>query len=118
MSAVQKLQIHNQSILVTITAGNQGSWCWDGHHLTRFPAIKAYAINTAGAGDAFFSGILCGLAVGLHLFDAQQLASLLSGLSVSSPHTIHKGIERNSMQQFMLAPDQDFSEVIRRLLKD
>jgi ribokinase len=118
ISAVQKLQIHNQKILVCVTAGNQGSWCWDGHQINRFPAVKADAINTAGAGDAFFSGILCGLAVGLQLFEAQQLASLVAGLSVTSPHTIHQGIERNSIQQFMLASDQHFSEVIRRLLKD
>ncbi|MFO7668425.1 MAG: PfkB family carbohydrate kinase [Bacteroidales bacterium] len=118
LSAVQKLRIHHQSILVSITAGNQGSWCWDGYQINRFPAIQADAINTAGAGDAFFSGILCGLALGLHLFEAQQLASLIAGLSVTSPHTIHKGIERNSLQQFMLESDRDFPAVIKELLAD
>lgn len=116
LSAVQKLRIHNQSILVSVTAGKQGSWCWDGHQINRFPAIQAVAINTAGAGDAFFAGILCGLALGLHLFEAQQLASLIAGLSVTSPHTIHKGIERNSILQFMLESDQDFPGVIKDLL--
>lgn len=117
-SAIHELQSYNSNIQVCVTAGNQGSWCWDGQLLNRFPAIHADAINTAGAGDAFFSGILCGLALDLHLFDAQQLASLLAGLSVTSPHTIHWGIERNSIQQFMLASDQDFSDVIKSLLVD
>jgi len=118
ISAIHELQSYNPNIQVCVTAGDQGSWCWDGHQINLFPAIKTAAINTAGAGDAFFSGILCGLAVGLHLFDAQQLASLIAGLSVSSPHTIHWGIERKSIQQFMLASDQDFSAVIKDLLAD
>lgn len=118
ITVIQYLQSLNQNILICITAGSQGSWCWDGQQLNRFPAMKADAINTAGAGDAFFSGILCGLILGLHLFDSQQLASLVAGLSVTSPHTIHQGIERKSIRQFMLTSDQDFSSAVKRLLMD
>src|SRR5450759_4306767 len=57
-SAIQKLQILNKNIMVSITAGKKGSWCWDGHQLNSFPSINSEAISTAGAGDAFFSGIL------------------------------------------------------------
>jgi ribokinase len=118
LSTIQQLQMNNKNIMVSITAGNQGSWCWDGSQLNSFPAIKTEAISTAGAGDAFFSGIICGLALGLHLFDAQQFASLVAGLSVTSPNTIHKGIDRHSLYTFFHTSDLTFSEKIIRLLED
>jgi sugar/nucleoside kinase (ribokinase family) len=117
-SAIQKLHKLNKNIIVSITAGEQGSWCWDGHRLNSFPAVNTGVISTAGAGDAFFSGILCGLALGLHLFDAQQIASLVAGLSVTSPHTIHKGINRYSLLDFLHTTDIKFSEIINKLLED
>jgi ribokinase len=117
-SAIEKLQMHNKNIMVSITAGKQGSWCWDSHQLNNFPAIKTGAISTAGAGDAFFSGILIGLALGLHLFDAQQFASLVAGLSVTSLHTIHKGVDRHSLYKFLHSSDLTFSEIIIKLLED
>jgi sugar/nucleoside kinase (ribokinase family) len=117
-SAIQKLQIRNKNIMVSITAGKQGSWCWDSHRLNNFPAIKTEATSTAGAGDAFFAGILCGLTLGLHLFDAQQFASLVAGLSVTSIHTIHKGVDRHSLYKFLHTSDLTFSEKIIRLLED
>jgi ribokinase len=117
-SAIQKLQVRNSKIMASITTGKHGSWCWDGHQLKNFPAIKTEAISTAGAGDAFFSGILCGLALRLGLFEAQQLASLIAGLSVTSPHTIHKGIDRNSLKKLLETSDQTFSETILKLLED
>jgi sugar/nucleoside kinase (ribokinase family) len=117
-TAIQKLQFPNERIMVAITAGKHGSWCWDGHHLNGFPAVRAKAISTAGAGDAFFSGILCGLALGLCLFDAQQLASLVAGLSVTSPHTINKEVDRHSLNTFIHTSDLAFSDTIIKLLED
>jgi sugar/nucleoside kinase (ribokinase family) len=117
-SAVKKLQMHNKNIMVSVTAGKQGSWCWDSHQLNSFPAIKTEVNSTAGAGDAFFAGILCALALGLHLFDAQQFASLVAGLSVTSPNTIHKGVGRQSLYKFLLSTDVSFSEIIIKLLED
>ena len=117
-SAIQKLHSCNKNILISVTNGKHGSWCWDGHKLNSFPAIKTVAVSTAGAGDAFFSGIICGLSLGLHLFDAQQLASLLAGLSVTSRDTIHKGADRQLLQKFMVKSDLTFSETIIKLLED
>ena len=117
-SAIQKLQMNNKKIMISITSGEQGSWCWDGYKLNHFPAIKTEPISTAGAGDAFFSGIICGLALGLHLFEAQQLASLIAGLSVTSPNTIHKGTDRHSLYKFLHTSDITFSNKITKLLED
>ena len=116
--AVQKLVMHNKSIMVSVTAGKNGSWCWDGTDLNWFPAMKVNAVSTAGAGDAFFSGIISGLALGLPLFEAQQLASLVAGLSVCSRDTIHKGIDRYSLKEFLAGSGMIFSETILKFMED
>jgi sugar/nucleoside kinase (ribokinase family) len=116
--AVQTLISQNKNIKISVTAGKDGSWCWDGSGLNWFPAVKADAVSTAGAGDAFFSGMISGLALGLPLFEAQQLASLVAGLSVCSPNTINKGIERESLNQFLMGSGFNFSESILKLMED
>jgi sugar/nucleoside kinase (ribokinase family) len=83
-----------------------------------FPAVKVKTISTAGAGDAFFSGIISGLALGLTMIEAQQLASLVAGLSVCSPDTIHKGIERQSLNHFLSNSGINFSDSILKLLEE
>ena len=118
LAAVHKLQKSNKSIMVSVTAGKQGSWCWDGNELNFFPAIETTAISTAGAGDAFFAGIITGLALGLHIFEAQQLASLIAGLSVTSTNTINKEVDRYSLKKFIKTSDLTFSDPVISLLEE
>lgn len=117
LAAIHQLQKSNKNIMVSVTAGKNGSWCWDRTTLNYFPAIETEVAGTAGAGDAFFSGILTGLALGLHLFEAQQLASLIAGLSVTSPDTIHKGIDRTSLKEFMVKANLRISDKVIGLLE-
>ena len=116
--AIEKLMMMNRHIMISVTAGKEGSWCWNGSSLTRFPSVKADAVSTAGAGDAFFSGLIAGVALGLSLSESQQLASLVAGLSVCSRDTIHKGIDRHSLNQFMSDSGMNFSESIVKLLEE
>lgn len=116
--ALTKLLAYNRNIWISITLGKQGSVCWNGHSLNNFPAVKTEARSSAGAGDAFFSGLICGIALGFPLFEAQQLATLLAGMSVTSPHTIHKGIERDSLNQFLQSANLTFSKNIVKILED
>ena len=118
VAAVQKLKTVNKHILVAVTGGKQGSWCWDGRNMHHFPAIKTEIVSTAGAGDAFVAGLLCGTALGLGFHEAQQLATLLAGLSVTSPHTIHHGIDRQLLCQFMKKSDLKFSDTVMKLLEE
>jgi sugar/nucleoside kinase (ribokinase family) len=118
LAAIHKLQKSNKSIMVSVTGGREGSWCWDGKNLNYFQAIETKAVSTAGAGDAFFSGMLTGLALGLHIFEAQQLASLIAALSVTSPDTIHKGIDRSSLRKFLSGSGTRVSEKVVLLLND
>ena len=84
-------------IAVSITAGKRGSWVWDRRRITHAPAPEVEAVSTAGAGDAFLAGMIAGVHAGLDLPEAQELAALAAALSVTSPHTIHKGLGRESL---------------------
>ena len=99
-AAVAALSHSCPGMLISVTAGSRGSWSWDGSSLLHCPSCRAEVQSTAGAGDAHFAGILVGLAAGLPLAEAQQLAALVAGLSVTSPHTIDKHIDRESLRAF------------------
>jgi ribokinase len=116
--AIQKLMHYNPLIQVSITSGKEGSWCWDGMKLQAFPAIRTKIKSTAGAGDAFFAGLISGIALGLTLQEAQQLATLVAGYSVTSPHTIHPGLNRYTLDHFRIKSNIPFSDTIVNLLKD
>ena len=118
LAAVHKLQKSNKSIMVSVTSGKLGSWCWDGNELNFFPAPETRAISTAGAGDAFFAGIITGLTLGLHIFEAQQLASLIAGLSVTSANTINKEVDRFSLNNFIKTSHLTFSDPVIKLLEE
>lgn len=104
-------------MLVSITAGRDGSWAWDGKTLTHQPSHDVEVASTAGAGDAHFAGILSGLAAGLSLAHAQELATLVAALSVTSPHTLHKGLGRASLQAFANALGVRLSPPVAGLLE-
>jgi ribokinase len=99
-TALQKASEYNPSIHLSITAGKIGSWCWDGNAWTHTPALRVRVAGTAGAGDAHLAAIIAGMAAGLRLPLAQQLGSLAAAFSVTSPDTIHHGLNRASLARF------------------
>lgn len=114
---INKLCQYNENITVSITAGSKGSWCGSKDSLHFFPSIKTTVKSTAGAGDAFFSGLLCGKVLDLNIEEAQQLATLIAGLSVQSIHTIHDGIDKDTLRQFMIESGLSFSDRVIHLLQ-
>jgi sugar/nucleoside kinase (ribokinase family) len=96
--ALSLLREIQPSLKVSITSGAHGSWTWDGETLARVPAHKVEVVGTSGAGDAHLAGILAGLAAGLTLSYAHELGALVAALSVTSPHTINKDIDRQSLK--------------------
>lgn len=97
-TAAAELRRLNPAILISMTGGRAGSWSWDGSTLVHVPALPARVASTAGAGDAHLAGIIAGLVAGLALPQAHQLGVLVAALSVTSPHTINKEIDRKSLQ--------------------
>jgi sugar/nucleoside kinase (ribokinase family) len=108
----------NPKIKLSITQGKYGSWVWDGVDIAHFPALKVEVLSTAGAGDAFFSGIIAGITSGLSLKEAQQLGSLTGSASVTSPHTINKDMDRQMLNNLMKHSGFPFSEKVKKLLED
>jgi ribokinase len=96
-AALEVLRRVQPAMLVSVTAGAEGSYLWDGLTLGFRPSHAVPVASTAGAGDAHLGGMLTGLAAGLTPAEAHELATLVAGLSVTSPHTINKDVDRASL---------------------
>jgi sugar/nucleoside kinase (ribokinase family) len=116
-AAIQRLGTLQPSLQLTVTAGVQGSWSWDGQSLVHVPALPAKVASTAGAGDAYLAGAIAGLVAGFPLAQAQELGTLVAALSVTSPHTIHPEIERSSLKTFASTLPIPLSTPVQRLLE-
>jgi sugar/nucleoside kinase (ribokinase family) len=101
---------------LSITVGAIGSWTVEGGALHFIATPKVEVQSAAGAGDAHFSGILAGLATGLPLADAQWVGILAGAMSVTSPHTIHPGIDRPSLRAFAAKHDLILPSAVRSFL--
>lgn len=117
-TAIQKLLVYNPRLNLCITAGRNGSWSWDGKSLVHVPAIHAEVSSTAGAGDAFLASLIAGLVVHLSLSEAQNLGTLVAAMSVTSPHTIHPDVNRQSLSIFALEQQVQLPETLLGLLEN
>ncbi|MEI6338906.1 MAG: PfkB family carbohydrate kinase [Verrucomicrobiota bacterium] len=87
-------------LVISLTAGVCGSWVLAEGKTFHLPSLPVTAVSTGGAGDAHLSGLLAGLAAGLNLECSHWVGSLTAALSVTSPHTIHKGIHCRALRDF------------------
>jgi len=117
-AALARLGAIQPALQVTITAGRDGSWSWDGKSLTHLPAFPARMVSTAGAGDAFLAGVIAGRVAGLALPQAQELGTLVAALSVTSPHTINMEIDRGTLAAFSSESRLALSDSVQQLLQD
>lgn len=89
------LRVQNPSIMVAITLGREGARLY---HRGEVQAVEAPVVpricSTAGAGDAFLSGLLIGLVHGKTFMQAACIAQTLSGFAVGTPDTICDEVER------------------------
>jgi ribokinase len=116
--AVKRVSGVNPGIKLSVTLGKNGSWTWSNQSLHHVPVVEVSAINTAGAGDAFLAGIIIGLGAGLSFREAHELGSLTGSFSVTTTHTIHKKMSRESMRELgsdLIYPN---SEMVHKLLEE
>lgn len=104
-------------MMVSVTAGPAGSWVWNGERISYCSVVPVEVSSTAGAGDAYVSGIIAGLAAGLSLTQAQQLGTIVAAASVMSPHTINKNITRTLLRD-LASRAENVSPDVLRLLED
>jgi len=100
-TAVGKLLEIQPEIQIAITGGGKGSWVWDGTRLRFLPVINTPVVSSAGAGDAFLAGLIVGHVAGLSLEHSHSLANAVAAFSVTSAHTIHPGLHRLSLRDFV-----------------
>jgi ribokinase len=98
--ACTDLRHANPNLRFCITAGRAGSWVWDGDTLHHQEPVTVEASNTAGAGDAHLGGLILGSAAGLDLVTANEVATALSALSVTSADTINTEIDHDLLARF------------------
>ncbi len=118
IAAVRRFAEINPAINISITHGKEGSFVWDGSSLTFGPALTVEAVSTAGAGDAFTAGLIAGKVAGLSLKESQELAALVGACSVTSPHTIHKELDRTAIRALVDGRESSFSQNVLALLQE
>ncbi|MBE3072979.1 MAG: bifunctional hydroxymethylpyrimidine kinase/phosphomethylpyrimidine kinase [Acidobacteria bacterium] len=117
-AAVRRIAEEYPTLALSITAGRDGSWVRDERRLYHLPALAVHVESTAGAGDAHLSGLIAGLAAGLPLAEAHELAVLVAALSVTSPHTIHPALDRPALRVLARAQAVPLAPAVRQLLED
>ena len=115
-AAVEFLSRRFPHLWLSLTAGKNGSWSWDGTTLAFQPAFPSTVVSTAGAGDAHIGAIIAGLSAGLSLARAQELGTLVAALSVTSPHTIAPEVERENLARFAREQMIELSEEVGSLV--
>ncbi len=83
-SAAHKPGGPRRTRLVVVTRGGEGAFAATGQCRVGVPAFHVPVADTVGAGDAFMSGLLAGLA-GLRMLSTQDLAAL----GAAGPGTVH-----------------------------
>jgi ribokinase len=85
---------------VVMTLGEKGALIVTASSSTHVPAIKASAVDTTGAGDAFNAGLATALAWGASLEDAVRFAVITGGLAVTKEGVIPSLPHRDEVIQF------------------
>jgi sugar/nucleoside kinase (ribokinase family) len=104
-ACARRLARRHPGLRLTVTVGPDGAFGVCGGQVRHFPALPAKVVNTAGAGDAFLSGVMLGEVLGLPFLDGDasclHLGCALGSLKVTGSHTIHSGINLASLRQFL-----------------
>ncbi len=108
----------NPNLLISVSDGKEGSYLWDGKEIIYKPSINVNVVSTAGAGDAFTSGLIAGITKGLTLSEAQDIATLTGAFSVTSPHTINKQLNKKSLIDLVQTNHLNLSENILDFLQE
>lgn len=106
--SVQKV---NPRIQLCITDGKNGAYGIAAGQVEYLRALRVPVVNTAGAGDAALAGLIVGVLTGQPFLSRTgnsclALSRLVSAMSVTSPDTIHFGLNLKSLRAFAAAHGQ------------
>ena len=105
----------NPRMRILASAGANGAYIFEQGAWSHSAAVSSEVVSTAGAGDALLAGTIAGLSAGLpltnpknvHLYETTQIGSAvgiglaLAAFSITSPHTIHPGINLEALFAFV-----------------
>jgi ribokinase len=102
----------NPNLVLCITCGQQGIYGYKEGETEFLPVLEVDVRNTAGAGDAFLSGIILGIILRFPFLGKGQktclkLARLISAMSVTSKDTINFEMNLKNLQLFQKIHAQD-----------
>jgi sugar/nucleoside kinase (ribokinase family) len=117
-SAVAMLSAEHPRASLVVTAGAQGSWSWDGREIAHAPASEASVVSTAGAGDAHLSALVVATIGGLDLAAANAFAALVSGMTVTCPHTINPEVDAEAVLAAAAAHGHPLPPSLVQLLRE
>lgn len=84
--------------LVICTHGSKGSTVLSSNGWLETPALNFPVVDTNGAGDAFFTGILYGHIKGYDLEKSVKLASIIGGLAVTSKELSYENLSEDKVE--------------------
>ncbi len=103
-----KVAAVNPDIHIVITRGSQGSYSYHKGVVEFIAPMDTEVVSTAGAGDAYLSGVTCGFAMGLpfqhrRLDDLRStdLGNFFATESVKSIHSISHTFEQETVREYL-----------------
>lgn len=91
----------NPDIQLIVTVGSEGAYLFDRHDVLHVPPLDVPVISTAGAGDAFLSGLLSGMSRGLSFFQSSVIGNIVAGFAVMSQDTIARDVNVNRILSYI-----------------
>lgn len=105
---MQRLRLYQPKITALITDGAQGSYLCDSEGVQFIDPLPTEVQSTAGAGDAFLSGVIAGVALDIPLrkaaedeFSAVELGTAVASMSVTSIDTINLDFNFNTFKEYL-----------------
>ena len=80
---------------------SEGAYLFDCFDVLHVPPLDVPVCSTAGAGDAFLSGLLSGMSRGLSFFQSSILGNIVAGFAVMSQDTIARDVNVNRILDYI-----------------
>src|SRR3989344_1037740 len=96
--------------MVVVTDDGKGSYCFDGTNFYHLDIFRVPVVEMTGAGDAYSTGFVCALALGLDVKAAMRWGAM-NGASVIQKIGAREGLLTRKAMETLLEQNEDFQPV-------